>query len=97
MRAEEKLTEPVYRVATETTAPNRQPPLKPPLARRLPQRPPTNAVGFHAKKTRSIRSRPCFAPEDQPGELDRNIRDYSCTFVKRERVDGELGEYQYIC
>ncbi len=24
------------------------------------------------------------------------IRDYSCTLVKRERIDGELGDYQYI-
>ena len=29
-------------------------------------------------------------------EIDRNVRDYSCTLIKRERVDGELGDYQYI-
>ena len=29
-------------------------------------------------------------------ELDRNIRDYSCTFAKRERVEGELGDYQIM-
>ena len=29
-------------------------------------------------------------------EIDRNIQDYSCTLVKRERIDGELGESQYI-
>jgi Protein of unknown function (DUF1571) len=29
-------------------------------------------------------------------EIDRNIRDYSCTLVKRERVDGELAEHQHI-
>ena len=29
-------------------------------------------------------------------EIDRNVRDYSCTFVKQERVDGELGEQQHI-
>jgi hypothetical protein len=28
--------------------------------------------------------------------IDDSIRDYTCTFVKRERVDGELGEQQYI-
>jgi hypothetical protein len=28
--------------------------------------------------------------------LDKNIRDYSCTFVKRENVDGQLGDYQHI-
>jgi hypothetical protein len=30
------------------------------------------------------------------GEIDHNIRDYQCTFAKRERVDGELGDYQII-
>jgi hypothetical protein len=29
-------------------------------------------------------------------EIDRNIHDYSCTLKKRERVDGELGDYQFI-
>jgi hypothetical protein len=28
--------------------------------------------------------------------LDRDIRDYSCTFVKRERIEGQLGEHQHI-
>jgi Protein of unknown function (DUF1571) len=29
-------------------------------------------------------------------EIDRNVRDYSCTLIKRERVDGALGEHQHI-
>jgi len=29
-------------------------------------------------------------------EIDRNVRDYSCTLKKRERVEGELGDYQFI-
>ncbi len=29
-------------------------------------------------------------------EIDHNVRDYSCTLVKQERVDGELGEMQHI-
>lgn len=28
--------------------------------------------------------------------IRREIRDYTCLMVKRERVDGELGEYQFI-
>jgi hypothetical protein len=28
--------------------------------------------------------------------MDKSIRDYSCTFVKRERVQGVLGEQQHI-
>jgi hypothetical protein len=29
-------------------------------------------------------------------EIDRNVHDYSCTLKKRERVEGELGDYQFI-
>lgn len=29
-------------------------------------------------------------------ERMQEIRDYSCTFIKRERIDGELGEHQYM-
>lgn len=29
-------------------------------------------------------------------EIDQNVRDYSCTLVKRERIKGELGEFQHI-
>ena len=30
------------------------------------------------------------------GQLRANVKDYSCTMVKRERIDGKLGEHQYI-
>jgi hypothetical protein len=29
-------------------------------------------------------------------QLRANVKDYSCTMVKRERIDGKLGEHQYI-
>src|SRR6478672_5505153 len=29
-------------------------------------------------------------------EIDHNVRDYSCTLVKQERVDGDLGDKQFI-
>jgi len=29
-------------------------------------------------------------------QLSEDVRDYSCTLVKRERIDGELGEHQYM-
>ena len=29
-------------------------------------------------------------------KINANIRDYSCTIVKRERIDGELQDYYYI-
>ncbi len=28
--------------------------------------------------------------------IDKDIKDYSCTLVKREQVDGKLGDYEYI-
>lgn len=28
--------------------------------------------------------------------IRKNVRDYQCTIIKRERVNGELGEYQYM-
>ena len=33
---------------------------------------------------------------DSLAHLEKNVRDYSCTMVKRERVDGKLGEPEYI-
>jgi len=29
-------------------------------------------------------------------QIDNNIHDYSCTLVKRENIDGKLGDYEYI-
>jgi len=29
-------------------------------------------------------------------QIDQNIQDYSCTLVKREQIDGQLGEHEYI-
>ena len=29
-------------------------------------------------------------------KIDKDVKDYSCTLVKRESVDGKLGEEQYI-
>jgi hypothetical protein len=34
--------------------------------------------------------------EASQAEFDKNIKDYSCTLIKQERVDGELGEEQKI-
>jgi hypothetical protein len=90
--AEEKLAEPVYRVANETPA--AQPAATP------------------ATQVSSVKASAAYDFTQQPGEhplapvirslkasqeeIDRNIRDYSCTLVKREFVDGALGEYQHI-
>ena len=28
--------------------------------------------------------------------INKNIQDYTCMLVKRERIDGKLGDYQYM-
>jgi hypothetical protein len=97
LRAEEKkLTEPVYRVATETTASQ-------PVA--------TTQTAAAAPATASAKTPLDFTKKNETEHplapvlrnlkisqevLDHEIRDYSCTFAKRERVDGELGNYQIM-
>jgi uncharacterized protein DUF1571 len=91
-----QLTEPVYRVATE------------PLTAQATETLATAAPAANARPD----SRVVLDFTQQPGEhplapairvckasleeIDRNVRDYSCMLVKRERVDGELGEHQHI-
>jgi hypothetical protein len=93
--AEEKFTEPVYRVSTETTAAQ-------PVA--ATQTAPTALAAATAKVpldfTQKSGEHP-LAPvlrnlKISQDELDHNIRDYSCTFAKKERVDGVEGDYQIM-
>jgi hypothetical protein len=100
LRAEEKkLTEPVYRVATETTA------SQPAAATQTTAGPPAALAGkTDPRMPLDFTQRPKEHPlapviralKISQEELDHNIRDYSCTFAKRERVDGELGDYQIM-
>ncbi len=39
---------------------------------------------------------PLKMAQEALGKIDSNIRDYACTFYKRERIDGELGPMQVI-
>jgi hypothetical protein len=100
VRAEEKkLTEPVYRVATETTA------AQPVATAQTSAGAPANvAANTAARGALDFTQKPGEHPlapvlrnlKISQEEIDHNIRDYSCTFTKRERVEGELGDYQYI-
>jgi hypothetical protein len=91
-----QLTEPIYRVANETAAEQpvatlgttSTPPNATPAGRVVLDF--TQQPGEHPL---APALRVCKASLE---EIDRNIRDYSCTFVKRERVDGELGEHQHM-
>jgi Protein of unknown function (DUF1571) len=98
--AQNKLTEPVYRVANETPAaqPAAVAPAAAPAA--VPAVPAANAAKVKHNFAQQTGEHP-LAPllralKTSQEELDRNIRDYSCTFSKRERVNGQLGDYQLI-
>ena len=95
VRAEEKkLAEPVYRVATETTA------AQPVATTQTAAAPAASAaktpLDFTLQPGEHKLAPVIRALKASQDEIDRNIHDYSCTFAKRERVDGELGEYQII-
>jgi hypothetical protein len=96
VRAEEqKPSEPVYRVATETTA--AQPATAAQTAVAVPAAPAEKTPLDFTKKGDEHPLAPVIRNlKISQDELDRNIHDYSCTFAKRERVDGELGEYQIM-
>jgi hypothetical protein len=95
--AQNQIVEPVYRVANDAAA--------------VPSGA-ASAIAAEAKPAALAPSGVVFDFTPQPGEhplvpvirvckasleeLDRNIRDYSCTFVKQERIDGDLGEHQHI-
>jgi hypothetical protein len=101
--SKDKLTEPVYRVATETPA--TQPAKTVTPAAVAPAAAPAVASAATTPATP-------FDLEQKPGEhplapmirvmqgilanFDQNIHDYTCTFQKQERIDGDLGDLQNI-
>jgi hypothetical protein len=104
LSGQSRLTEPVYRVANETPAVASQPAAAPPTA--VAQSPPAPPAPAPAAP------RPAFDLTQQPDEhplapvirvckacvehIDKDVPDYTCTLVKRERLNGELGEEQRI-
>jgi hypothetical protein len=95
LRAEDKLAFPTYLVATETTA------AQPVAATQTAAAAPATAsaktpLDFSKKDTDHPLVPVLRNLKISQEELDRNIRDYSCTFAKRERVEGELGDYQIM-
>jgi hypothetical protein len=87
-----QLSEPVYRVANETTPAQ---PVAVPVASQ-PAAAPTSPFDL----TQQAGEHP-LAPfvrvcKESLHSVEQNVRDYSCTLVKRERVDGDLGEPQHI-
>jgi hypothetical protein len=92
--AEKKLAEPVYRVATEATV---SAPLATDQAAAAPASPATKVPLDFTQKPGEHPLAPVLRNlKISQDELDNNIRDYSCTFAKREQINGQLGDYQYI-
>jgi hypothetical protein len=95
----QKLTEPVYRVANQDATPKAEQTARP-------------AEAAAPQPAAAAPARPVFDLTQQPGEhplapvirvckaslehVNKNVTDYSCTLVKRERLDGELGDPQQI-
>jgi hypothetical protein len=94
--AQSSLTEPVYRVANEPVASQTGTTLGeavPGVAGATASRVLLDFTQQPGEHTLAPAIRVCKASLE---EIDRNIRDYSCTLVKRERVNGELAEHQHI-
>jgi hypothetical protein len=106
-QAQQQLSDPIYRVANDTSAV--QPaggaagtteaagvtPAPPTAA---PAAPAAGAKGFDL--TQKPGEHP-LAPvlrvvKASQEEFDRTVKDYNCTFVKQERLEGELAEKQFI-
>jgi len=91
--AQDNLTEPVYRVAAETNTAAAATPATP-VAAATPVK--AAALDF----TRQGNEHPLMPVirglKTSQEVLSKDVRDYSCTFVKQERIDGELGEQQFI-
>jgi hypothetical protein len=96
-RAEEKVSEPVYRVAADATA-TQTPAVPAAVATPAPattEKAPT-PLDFTRQGEEHELAPVIRVLKTTQEEVERSIRDYSCTLVKTERVDGELGETQYI-
>jgi hypothetical protein len=99
-QAQTNLTEPVYRVAsTDTTTSASTPSVaaRPAVAPTTPAQPVSAVRLDFTKQGDEHPLLPVIRGLTASQEiLDKNVRDYSCTFVKRESVNGMLGEQQFI-
>jgi hypothetical protein len=87
--AQDSTTEPVYRVASEAAASTVAPVAAPAAAAAAPFNL-TQQPGEHPMA-------PAIRVLNEVLEnIDQNVRDYTCTLIKREAVDGELSDPQQI-
>ncbi len=105
--AQGRLSEPIYRVSHESPVAASAPAPVTPVAAATTGNEATSVTpvaATTASEPFDFTQRPGEHPlapfirvaKSSLAEFDGNIRDYSCTFIKRERLDGELGEYQHI-
>ncbi len=93
--AQNNLTEPVYRVATETTKAPATPATRVAVATTAPAS--TAAPLDFMRQGEEHPLLPVIRGLKTSQEvLDKQVRDYSCTFFKQECIDGELGPQQQI-
>jgi hypothetical protein len=96
-RAEEKASEPVYRVATDAST-TQTPATPAAVATPTPASAgsPAHSLDFTRQGEEHELAPLVRVLKSTQDEIEQSIRDYSCTLVKTERVNGELGETQYI-
>lgn len=98
--AQQQLADPIYRVANDPAASN----VGADNVAAAPATPPAQPAAADAKQGFDLAQKPGEHPlapvlrvvKECQNEMDRNVRDYTCTFVKQERIDGELAEKQFI-
>jgi hypothetical protein len=97
-RGQARLRDPIYRVSNESAAGEPSPVVPAAAQAATPTATETAAEPFDFTQQPGEHPLMPFIRVAKASlvEIDQNIRDYSCTFIKRERIDGELGEYQHI-
>lgn len=95
-RAEEKLSDPIYRVANDqpavtATASTEKVPVTP-----VASVAPATAFDLTQKQGEHPLAPVLRALKVSQAEIDRNLHDYCCNFIKQERIDGELCDQQQI-
>lgn len=103
-----KLSEPVYRVASGGSADAALPAAQPAAAPATANQPAAIAATPVAMATPTTPFDLTQKPNEHPlaptvrvmqavlADFDKNVNDYTCTFQKQERIEGELGEPQNI-
>lgn len=94
--AQEKTTEPVYRVANEPAANAAAPAAAPVAAAVAPAAAPAVPFNLALQPGQHPLVPVIRVLNEVQANIDQNVRDYTCTLIKREALDGALGDPQHI-